>query len=56
MITPNELKSLAKENNLSNNEMFEKWKTETEYDKIPTWLDEDKVKEYNSFYQKWKVV
>jgi hypothetical protein len=26
--------------------MYEKW--ETEYDKIPTWLDEDKVKEYES--------
>ena len=48
MIMPNELKTLAKENNLSNDEMFEKWKTETEYDKIPMWLDEDKVKEYNS--------
>ena len=48
MITPNELKTLAKENNLSCDEMFEKWKTETEYDKIPMWLDEDKVKEYNS--------
>ena len=47
-ITPNELKTLAKENNLSCDEMFEKWKTETEYDKIPMWLDEDKVKEYNS--------
>lgn len=35
MITPNELKTLAKENNLSNDEMFEKWKTESEYDKIP---------------------
>ena len=43
-ITPNELKTLAKENNLSNDEMYEKWKTE--YDKIPMWLDEDKVKEY----------
>lgn len=48
MITPNELKTLAKENNLSNDEMFEKWKTESEYDKIPMWLDEDKVKECNS--------
>lgn len=48
MIMPNELKTLAKENNLSCDEMFEKWKTETEYDKIPMWLDEDKVKEYNS--------
>lgn len=46
MITPNELKSLAKENNLSDDEMFKKWKTE--YDKIPMWLDEDKIKEYNS--------
>lgn len=46
MITPNELKTLAKENNLSNDEMFKKWKTE--YDKIPMWLDEDRVKEYNS--------
>ena len=45
MITPNELKTLAKENNLSNDEMFEK--TKSEYDKIPMWLDEDKVKEYN---------
>ena len=45
MITPNELKTLAKENNLSNDEMIKKWKTE--YDKIPMWLDEDKVKEYN---------
>ena len=44
IITPNELKILAKENNLSDNEMYEKWKTE--YDKIPMWLDEDKVKEY----------
>ena len=40
MITPNELKIL------SNGEMFEKWKIE--YDKIPMWLDEDKVKECNS--------
>ena len=46
MITSNELKTLAKENNLSNDEMFDKWKTE--YDKIPMWLDEDKVKEYNN--------
>ena len=46
MITPNELKTLAKENNLSDDEMYEKWKTE--YDKIPMWLNEDKVKEYNS--------
>lgn len=46
MITLNELKTLAKENNLSDDEMFKKWKTE--YDKIPMWLDEDKVKEYNS--------
>ena len=46
MIIPNELKTLAKENNLSCDEMFEKWKTE--YDKIPMWLNEDKVKEYNS--------
>ena len=46
MITPNELKILAKENNLSDDEMYEKWKTE--YDKIPMWLDEDKVKEYES--------
>ena len=45
-ITPNELKTLAKENNLSNDEMYEKWKTE--YDKIPMWLDEDKVKEYEN--------
>lgn len=48
MITPNELKILAKENNLSCDEMFKKWKTETEYDKIPMWLDEDKVNEYNN--------
>ncbi len=46
MITPNELKTLAKENNLSDDEMLKKWKTE--YDKIPMWLDEDKVKEYES--------
>ena len=46
MITPNELKTLAKEDNLSNDEMYEKWKTE--YDKIPMWLDEDKVKEYEN--------
>ena len=46
MITLNELKTLAKENNLSDDEMYEKWKTE--YNKIPTWLDEDKVKEYES--------
>jgi hypothetical protein len=46
MITPNELKTLAKENNLSNDEMYKKW--EIEYDKIPMWLDEDKVKEYES--------
>ena len=46
MIMPNELKTLAKENNLSCDEMLKKWKTE--YDKIPMWLDEDKVKEYNS--------
>lgn len=46
MITPNELRTLAKENNLSIGKMFEKWKNE--YDKIHMWLDEDKVKEYNS--------
>lgn len=46
MITPNELKTLAKENDLSDDEMYEKWKTE--YDKIPIWLDEDKVKGYES--------
>lgn len=46
MIMPNELKTLAKENNLSDDEMLKKWKTE--YDKIPMWLDEDKVKEYES--------
>lgn len=46
MITPNELKTLAKENNLSNDEMYEKWKTE--YDKIPMWLDENKVEEYEN--------
>lgn len=44
MITPNELKTLAKENNLSIDKMYEKWKTE--YDKIPMWLDEDRVREY----------
>ena len=46
MITPNELKTLVKENNLSDDEMLKKWKTE--YDKIPIWLNEDKVKEYES--------
>lgn len=46
MITPNKLKTLAKENNLSDNEMLKKWKTE--YDKIPIWLNENKVKEYES--------
>lgn len=46
IITPNELKTLAKENNLSNDEMYEKW--EIEYNKIPMWLDEDKVREYES--------
>ena len=45
-ITPNELKTLAKENNLSTDEIYEKWKAE--YDKIPMWLDENKVKEYES--------
>ena len=38
MITPNELKTLAKENNLSDDEMLKKWKIE--YDKIPIWLKE----------------
>lgn len=50
MITPNELKTLAKENNLSNDEMLKKWKTE--YDKIPIWLNEDKVKEYERILSK----
>jgi hypothetical protein len=50
MITPNELKTLAKENNLSTDEMYEKWKIE--YDKIPMWLDENKVKEYESILSK----
>lgn len=46
MITSKELEQLAKENNLSIDEMAEKW--QAEYNKIPTWLDENKVQEYEN--------
>lgn len=46
MITPNELVEMAKSKGISNEEMYQIWSDVN--DKIPMWLDEDKVKEYNS--------
>lgn len=46
MITPKELVEMAKSKGISNEEMYQIWSDVN--DKIPTWLDEDKVKEYES--------
>ena len=46
MITPNELAEMAKSKGISNEEMYQIWSDVN--DKIPMWLDEDKVKEYES--------
>jgi hypothetical protein len=46
MITPNELVEMAKSKGISNEEMYQIWSDVN--DKIPTWIDEDKAKEYDS--------
>ena len=45
LASPSELKELAKERNIPYGDDFVKQYLD-EYDKIPMWLDEDKVKEY----------
>lgn len=43
-ITPTELSEMAKSKGISNEEMFRIWRDE--YEKIPTFIDENKAKEY----------
>lgn len=53
MITPNELKELAETDGISVEEECEKWNQE--FEKIPTFTDEDKVKEYNSLLSEMEI-